>query len=145
MECSAGASQGPAGSRFGSGSGQRLELRGLLLPLVAIIVIIALIVRFIFAINLIMIITIVVISIIMCDGTRCADARIVTGNRARNALLLPCCCPSQQPCSVCSSSRIRALRGEAAEFVTEPEDGVGGLARGGGVGARSFLASHRVG
>ena len=63
-----------------------------MLPLVAIIVIIALIVRFIFAINLIMIITIVVISIIMCDGTRCADARIVTGNRARNALLLPCCC-----------------------------------------------------
>ena len=145
MECSAGASQGPAGSRFGSGSGQRLEPRGLLLPLVAIIVIIALIVRFIFAISLIMIITIVVISIITCDGTRCADARIVMGNRARNALLLPGCCPSQQPCSVCSSSRIRALRGEAAEFVTEPEDGVGGLARGGGVGARSFLASHRVG
>ena len=145
MECSAGASQGPAGSRFGSGSGQRLEPRGLLLPLVAIIVIIALIVRFIFAINLIMIVTIVVISIIiMCNGTRCASTRIAAGNRTRNASLLPGCCPSQQPCSVCSSSRIRALRGEAAEFVTEPEDGVGGLARGGGVGARSFLASHRV-
>jgi len=56
-----------------------------LLLLVAIIVIIAFIIRFIFAINLVIIILIIVI---LCSGARCAIfARIVLGNRSREALL----------------------------------------------------------
>jgi hypothetical protein len=115
VQCAAGAGEGPAGSRFGSGAGYCPGLRRLsLLPVLVIIVIIAFIVRFILAIDLVIINLIIVI---LCSGARCVIARVRLGNLLSKALLLLRCCPSEQPDGVCGCLRV-AQRGKLVELET---------------------------
>ena len=115
MQCAAGAGEGPAGSRLGSGARYCPGLRRLSLLLVlAIIVIIVFIVRFILAIDLVIINLIIVV---LCSSARCVIACVRLGNLLSKALLLLHCCPSEQPDGVCGCLRV-TQRGKLVKLET---------------------------